>query len=425
MLINMSRTTGANPAAGNNAPLAALAVFLAIVIAATAVALLGQPLPDPTATATPENVAKLIEAQRTEMTRLQQLLVFLAGVGVVYALVQGLFAFLTVEAFSKKARELHSDYEKDLELSRKRLEERTVQLERFEERVNTRYPVFANMDSGLRSRFSELQRVCQRVGLARNRYSLLSESEHQTIAYLERALPLLEAIEPAGSGETVSILTRLSAYYLAQAKHWERDRAEQVAESMARSRFLLERAAEHNPVDHRLLNERAHRIMFGFDPKYAERTNEERYAAAFDVFLESLRRYPRQRCALYNLAWIDDERGDLTVARQRLEEALEFPHWETEGDLLYARASSVSYNLACCLARLAVRDGNRENELLEQATKQLEDCVNSYPEERTRLKEDLERGELRSLTEEPALLVRVQTLVERVHGKGTKLRLDP
>lgn len=102
MLINMSTTPGAGPAAGSNAPLAALAVFLAIAIAATAVALLGQPVPHPTATATPESVAKLIEVQRTEMTRLQQLLVFLAGVGVVYALVQGLFAFLTVEALSKR-----------------------------------------------------------------------------------------------------------------------------------------------------------------------------------------------------------------------------------------------------------------------------------------------------------------------------------
>ena len=410
MLINMSRTTGASPAAGNSAPLAALAVFLAIVIAATAVALLGQPLPDPTATATPENVAKLIEAQRTEMTRLQQLLVFLAGVGVVYALVQGLFAFLTVEAFSKKARELHGDYEKDLETSRRRLEEHAAQLERLEERVQARYPLFANMDSGLRHRFAELQRVCERLGLGRNRYSELSESDHETIAYLERALPLLEAIEPPGSGNTVSILTRLSVYYLARAEN-DRVRHEEWKQ---RSRFLLRRAAEHDPLDHRLLNEKAHRIMFQHDLEYQDKSEKERYDKAAELFTESLRRYQKQSCALYNLAWIDDERGELNQARQRLEEALKYPHWETEGDMLQAKASSVSYNLACCLARLAERDGNTD--LLDEAVTHLEYCVNAYPRERKNFQRDLTVGELRPLLQHPQHRARVEVLLKRVYG---------
>lgn len=410
MLIGKSsKASGGDPA--SQAPLAALAVFLAVLLAATAVALLGQPVPSSESSAvSPESLARVLEAQRTEATRLQQLLVFLAGVGVVYALVQGLFAFLTVEAFSKRARELHGDYEKDLEASRRRLEEHAAQLERLEERVQARYPLFANMDSGLRHRFAELQRMCERLGLGRNRYSELSESDHETIAYLERALPLLEAIEPPGSGNTVRVLTRLSVYYLARA---ENDQARQE-EWKQRSRFLLRRAAEHDPLDHRLLNEKAHRIMFRHDPEYQDKGEKERYDRAAELFTESLRRYQKQSCALYNLAWIDDERGDLTQARQRLEDALKYPHWETEGDMLQAKTSSVSYNLACCLARLAERDGRTD--LLEEALKHLEDCVNAYPRERENFQRDLTEGELRPLLRHPQLRTRVEVLLKRVYG---------
>jgi hypothetical protein len=104
---------------------------------------------------------------------------------------------------------------------------------------------------------------------------------------------------------------------------------------------------------------------------------------------ESWAAHKRQQCALYRLAWIDDEQRAIPEAVSRLRLALPIPVWEEGPDRLQ---SAVPYNLACALTKLAATGQDRQTNL-DEAVKYLKEALKAESALRSQFEQDIAENE--------------------------------
>ncbi|MDX2269823.1 MAG: hypothetical protein NW208_17105 [Bryobacter sp.] len=390
----------------------------------------------------------LVDLAHSDLARTQQLLLFLAGLGTIYALAQGILSFKSLEALTTRAQTDLADHKTDLENRRERLDKEFATLksdlqadfQKLRQQIESQMPGIEGLSDRLNralQQFGELQR---QVGIHRKTFSRVEPDIRQRVERLETYFPLLETFRAQESGELASVCLLFSVFHMAKAHHARQAEAALPLphlqplsqDEMALSRYYLDRALKLCPHDHRLLNEKAHRLMndssdgflLGHPSPVSDRLAEARALVA-----ESLRKKRLQKRALIMQAYLLDEESPARTeeAVNHLREALTTQDWEGIGDGHPFQNAVPHYNLACALTKLASHLGSPispENEqkqlaLLKEAMEHLESRT-SFDEAGVLaiLNTDLApNGELYLLAQQPQFTQRVLEVRSKLERK--------
>jgi tetratricopeptide (TPR) repeat protein len=364
-----------------------LGISLAMVI--TAGAFWWQlPANQPTrVTATAENLKEKLEAYDKRADELEKLVTLLLGVSTIYAVALSLSAYQQLKDSADKLESLKKDAEKEIDRLpddiAKIRNEAKADMRDFVVKVESKFPLFADMDIAIRTVMDELISLLPVIDWSDADYRRLSDQERQKIFFYEKTVASLEYFDLRSTRDmrqtTSEIYHGLGNYYglkyVSDGKVHTEDRE--------KSRFYLDRAIRHDRQNTGALNDRAFLALYlDAPPKYAD---------AKQLFSKSLEADSEQQRARYNLAYLEHSDKNYRRAGQLLTEALSMKRWQNK--LPARNRNDILYNRGCAYARLGEP---------EEALKDLEEVFSvrgDYTEELVKqFKQDIQsNGDLFSL----------------------------
>ncbi len=360
---------------------------------------------------------RMIESSKNDLARVQQLLLFLAGLGAVYGLVQGTLAYKNLEAIEKRSQE-------DAKRYKEWVEEQKKDLDRSQKELEALLPGFQGLDKRLHGAEQQISSIQEKVGIYRTQFKNVSEEDRGRIEFFEQYLPAFEILRGQKKDQLGRLYLGMSVYYLAKAREgriWGsqlpgteglikggevgldpesgvRLEAAEYSKAMMRSRLYLDRSTQLASGDYRVLNEQAYRYLH--DGEEGVMTGSplsklNRLRLARELLQQSLKAFGGQQRALTTLAFIEDEEGRFGEAEKLYRKALSLELWEEEGQQpTQAQREMMHYNFACCLAQKlqAVKDDQEKLELGRRSLEQLQKCFSYSSAKLPYLREDVREG---------------------------------
>ncbi len=360
---------------------------------------------------------RMIESSKNDLARVQQLLLFLAGLGAVYGLVQGTLAYKNLEAIEKRSQEDAKRYKEWVEEQRKDLDKSQKELEAL-------LPGFQGLDKRLHGAEQQISSIQEKVGIYRSQFKNVSEEDRGRIEFFEQYLPAFEILRGQRKDQLGRLYLGMSVYYLAKAREgriWGsqlpgteglvkggevgpdpqsgvRLEAAEYGRANMRSRLYLERATQLTSGDYRVLNEHAYRYLHDGEEGVMTGnplSKKNRLRLARELLQQSLRVFSGQQRGLSMLAFIEDEDALLGEAEKLYQKALALEVWEEEGQApTQGQKEMMHYNFACCLAQRIreVKDDQEKLELARKSLEQLQRCFSYSSSKLPYLRVDVMEG---------------------------------
>jgi hypothetical protein len=335
----------------------------------------------PTGASTADAVKEKLDAYSERADELEKLLSLLLGVSTIYAIALGLSAYQQLkdstdklEALSSKAedeirqlpgkleglrKDAQTEIQKQIADAAKELanlkqeaenrirllrEDAQKEIDEFVVKVETKFPLFADMDISILAIVDQLIRLLPVMDSSEwnhQEYQTLIRERGQEIAFYEKtvaALIYFDLQRASPIRRTVSEIYHGLGNFYGLKYYWE---GKQVNDK-ERARFYLERAIQHDAANSGALNDR------GYLATYLDEPPDRTKAKA--LFSKSLEVDPEQQRARYNLAFLEHDEGNYRRSVELLGEALEMKRWQARTPA--RNRNSILYNQACAYARL-------------------------------------------------------------------------
>ncbi|HXB70015.1 MAG TPA: hypothetical protein VNY05_17310 [Candidatus Acidoferrales bacterium] len=334
----------------------------------------------------------------------QTLVTTLIGLSSLYALALGFTTFLSAQQYLQKlenntsssttAMEKMDAQVRFMELrTRRQLRDIRVEAARQRRELQIQFPLFGGIDGMLSSILNELGFLSDSLMVDFDTFDDAKwRQKRQKVMFYERAIAGYNLLNtPVYERRIVEVFSGLGRFYRKTfQKTNQRD-------DLDRARFYSDIAVEKSGRRYMMLNNLAgiwleKRIAEKAEVEKELRTEELRNAR--ELADESLRKRPNQQCALYILAWIDDEEEDLPEAVRRLSEALKIPVWEDRPEPMLNAV--IQYNLGCALSRFAAKQEHHRETNLDEAVKNLKLAIAAEKRLRPQFENDL-TGDLKFL----------------------------
>jgi len=304
---------------------------------------------------------------------LQWILAALLATGALFTLLQGVFAFVSVQNFNstvdatlKKASEAavkidstRVELEKEFQRRIARVEgEANSRIEDLRKKLEAQFPIAGRIEDSLNEALSFLDGYFQDADWYEDLFEKLRPDRRQEILFYERVIAGFASLSLPRLDEPLSRAFRgLGSFYTSRFLTLK------DSDDLNRAKFYFSRAIRRNSTEFVSLN------MLGY---IALGTKPPDYNEAGLCFLKSLANRPGQQRALYNLADIAYHRDkDYPTAIKRYREALQQEKWEYRSTI--ENQTLIRFNLACTLAR-TWNSSNREADA-EEALKLLEELL--------------------------------------------------
>ncbi len=365
--------------------------------------------------ATPEALKEKLEAYDKRADELEKLLALLLGVSTIYAIALGFSAYQQLKDSTDKLEKLSDKAEKKIEqlpdeIAHIRMDAKD-EIQEFVVKVVSKFPLFADMDIAIRTIMDHLMRLLPVIDWRDEDYGKLKDQEKQEILFYEKTVASLECFDlqrnPHIRGTISEIYHGLGNFYglkyVADGRRQNEDKE--------RARFYLNRAISHDSENSGALNDCGLYALQIEDPPDLKLARKR--------FNESLGADSDQQRATYNLAWIEQEEGNLSRGEDLLSHALGMTKWQKN---LPPRIGSILYNRACARARLGARetDTTKRGEWL---SKSLDDLNATFPagkapydaENVATFKQDIQTGgDLSFLASNDPWRAEIRLVVERL-----------
>ena len=383
--------------------------------------------------ATPEAIKEKLEAYDKRADELEKLLELLLGVSTIYAIALGLSAYQQLKDSADKLEELSKDAQKKIdqlpgELASIR-KSASDDIEEFAEKVQAKFPLFADMDTEIRKIMDRLMQLLPVIDWSDENYRTLNAQLKEEILFYEKTVAALECFDLRATRhiqQTVSeIYHGLGNFYglrYASVNKKSRDSADKLKslreaaekdihepdttmpdiadrllqlppavqwgdEDKERARFYLDRSIHHDAENSGAYNDRGFLAANLDDPPD--------YQTARAVFGKSLEVDADQQRARYNLAYIEHACKNYGRSVELLTEALQKKRWQ--GKLAPRHRPSILYNRACAYARLGESDSAQRQAWFSKAVADLKEVYPPGavlgPRLPMNLKDDIEPGE--------------------------------
>jgi hypothetical protein len=222
------------------------------------------------------------------------------------------------------------------------------QMEDAIQKIQTRFPLFADIESARAQAFDELSNLSRELDQNQNLYGRSGPLIRQRILAIE-SFSAVQFLTPATRAEDrVRNLRLLGKFY---ASKFYTDAlaiaAQPLAADFERAQYYFDMAS-HSQWRFAALNDLAWLYTSAASPTPANVDQARAYSE------ESLRAQPSQQRALYNLGTITLDRNDeakLLQARDYLQRSSRQPNWEDKPNP--AMSAYIDYNLACACDGLA------------------------------------------------------------------------
>jgi hypothetical protein len=336
----------------------------------------------------------------------QTLVTTLIGLSSLYALALGFTAFLNAQQYLRSMKENTSlsdaaivrmdaltteadrrisDHVRLMEVTtRRQLREMRLEAARQRRELQKQFPLFGGIDRMLSGILTALGFLSDSLMVDFEEIDDAKwRQKRQMVMFYERAIAgynLLDA--PVYERQIVDVFRGLGRFY---RKTFQKTKQN---DDLDRARFYSEIAVNKSSRRYMMLNNFAGTWL---EKRVAEggqgELRKEELRNARELADESLRKHPHQQCALYILAWIDDEEGDFPAAVRRLGEALIIPVWEDRPEPMLKAV--IQYNLGCALSRLAANQESDRETNLDSAVKNLKLAVTAESRLRPQFEGDL------------------------------------
>ncbi len=314
---------------------------------------------DSAGAATPSALKDEFNAYSERADELEKLLTLLLGISTIYAIALALSAYQQlkdstdkIEAVSDKAdreiRELPGKIEslrRDAKNEiKQQMEEAQREIEKFVMRVETKFPLLAEMDISIRAIMDQLIGLLPVIDSSEwsdAEYRRLAHERREEILFYEKtvaALVYFDLQRASHIRRTVSEIYHGLGNFYGLKYQWEGKQED----DKQRARFYLERAIRHDSENSGALNDRGYLAVYLDDPPD--------YTRAKALFSKSLEADPEQQRARYNLAYIEHAEGNYHRSQELLSDALLTSRWQNESPA--RNRNSILYNRACAYARL-------------------------------------------------------------------------
>ncbi len=385
-----------------------------------------------------------LDGQRREADGFRWLLTVVLGLGALYSFFQVVYSYLNVQELKGQAQKAIDDVEKlrkntadDLNAFQKDLKTTAGEdFQKFQNKCEIQFPMFMGFETALGQMFSRLEALLKFAAVGDNIYRMLDDPlDREEIYYYEKSAASLQFVEVSSPGRLFHIFRRFSRFYLDKYRAEREDRKKRSAAASAsgvatspggaedpndlnRARYYLYRADSLAGSKKFLVsNDRGFMaIEVGASPDWAEATK---------WYQDSANLQAEQQCAHYNLATIDHFKAAALVtsdqseakklfeaAVRRLRVARTYTNWDDTPSP--KKATSIDYNLACGLSRLAGMelDAPVKVDLLKESFEALERAVTQAPEERGSFEEDRKVGkDLNPLNADPGYQPKLDAFV--------------
>ena len=362
---------------------------------------------------TPEALSEKLDLYDKRAEELDKLLALLLGLSTIYAIALSLSAYQQLKDSADKLEDLRKEAQDKInqlpgEIANIKATARD-DLNDFALRMQSKYPLFADMDIAIRGIMDRLMHLLPVLDWSDEDYRCLPPQVKQEILFYEKTVAAFEYYDleriPKVRLTASEIYHGLGNFYglrFVLESHLEEDKE--------RSRFYLDRAIFYNPENVGALNDR------GFLAMNLDKPPD--FAKARKTFTESLAADPGQQRARYNLAYVEHvEKGNYARSKQLLSEALEKKAWQN-GSPARHRAS-ILYNRACAYARLGESDVSQKQNYFDKALADLKEMCDVGIADRAELpksfKDDLQPGgDLSPLTSGNPWMKQVEEIAARL-----------
>ena len=278
------------------------------------------------------------------------------------------------------------------------------------EKIRTRFPLLADIDSAFTRAFERLSRLSPQLDLDQNLYAKADPRTRQWILANESVVALEFLAHTTSGDQQVHRLRLLGKFYAGKysfdaqpANHPGMTPAEipqPLMSDFERALYYFDLATE-SPLGFKALND----LSWLYSEVAFPRGDAANIDRGKEFCERSLRAQPEQQRALYNLGTIALVRADnarLKQALDYLQQAKKKPNWEDKPNP--AMSARVDYNLACVYDGLA----SFENRVPEKAAllKEGSDCLMRAAQQGTPPRKDLENdltnGDLANLGSDAA-----------------------
>jgi hypothetical protein len=386
----------------------------------------------PGGVATPDALREKLDAYGERADELEKLLTLLLGVSTIYAIALGLSAYQQLKDSTDKLQALTDKAEREIGQLPDKLEDLRKdarneiqqqlkdsvaeldgfredaqrEIERFVARVETKFPLLADMDISIRTIMDELIRLLPVIDSSEwsdRDYQRLTRERRQEILFYEKTVAALVYFDLQRADDirrTVSEIYHGLGNFYGLKYHWEGKQDD----DKERARFYLERAIHHDSENAGALNDRGYLAVYLDDPP------DE--AKAKVLFGKSLKADPEQQRARYNLAYIEHAEGNYRRSEELLSEALIMKHWQNGSPA--RNRDSILYNRACAYARLGELQKAMAD--LEAVFPAGDDYTGTeWTELRTQFREDIRPDkDLHSLARSQPFAERVKVIADRL-----------
>jgi hypothetical protein len=313
--------------------------------------------PEPLIIKNNQELSTFFDAYKERADGLQKLVTVLIGLSSLYAIVLGVTSYINAQQYVKQF-----DYEigKAREEVAKAVEQNKAASDETA-RLKTQFPTFDRIEARIARMVDRLQQLLPDTEWLQDHINDLSTNEREEILLYERSAAFCVLLNPEGLQEKAAdLFRRLCRYYRARYSVERKALLEKqrILSLAGRPGYFFDaQKALGNLLDRARIY-----IDLAFpDPKHFVRLNEEAIIqweqaghvddiASRSLFLESLKRHPRQQRAHYWLSILEHVSGNYAVAESRLTEALSEENWETIPRL--ERKPDIFYNRACARSRL-------------------------------------------------------------------------
>jgi hypothetical protein len=296
-------------------------------------------------TLTPEE----LKASLDDLKWILGLIITAAGL---FTVAQAANSFFNAQAFTKQA------------------EDSIKRIESLERDLQERFPYFTKIERVRKDAYGNLALIFGEEGFdwRNDLYGTLPSLERQKLLSVEHFVGI-EFLQMDNDPQFADNLRRLGNLYASKFRY---DLNVGYQTDLERAEYYLLNALERTTEKFRVLNDLGvlYLEFYRINPKLKI---EETLSIARSYFDRSVRNFPRQQRAYYNLGVAATYEKNWKEAADQYEKALLYRQWELTH--LPNAQCSIYYNMGCAKARLYYEGGKKNQQLLDECLKALESAA--------------------------------------------------
>jgi hypothetical protein len=312
------------------------------------------------------NDASVEDLVKAPIDELKWTLEIIGSLAAFFVIAQGAAAYFSATSYATQADKSVADMDKALT----RMNEAAKSIDKIQQGIKRRYPLFEELEKDRTSEFEELKKAVERLSVSGSGqkatealswnikqilYPSIRVENRQKILSLESFASIDLNRGTASTDDWSENLRRYAIFYQSKFEY-ERSMGSASFGDLERAEGYLRKAIDLTKSDFTLLNDLGvlcldvHRLRKAGDPGKAGYADEYRTEAE-KQFRLSLALEPNQQRAHYNCsvvhsAYYDDKETHYDIARQELMTALGLPKWQ-QFPPVHAVKALLFYNLAC------------------------------------------------------------------------------